>query len=389
MIGHAVLGPSKANQWLHCTPSVMLESEFPDHGSNYAREGTVAHELAALKVEKHFTPMKLSTYNARLKEIKKSKFYDAEMERHTDSYLQFIKELAYSFPTAPVVRVETKVDLSKYIPEGFGTADCILISGNTLYVIDFKYGVGVGVEAEGNEQMMLYGLGAYEFFNLIYDIKHVHMTIFQPRINMFPSATISIEALLDWANNTVKPRALLAWEGKGEFAPSEETCRWCRAKGSCVARANLILSAFEQVQPEASADPRLLTPTRKGEILTLVKGFDKWIKDLEESALTDILTGEIVPGYKAVEGRSNRRITDEKVAVKRLKDAGFKTSVLYERKLIGMTALEKLVGKTELAELIGEYIEKPQGKPTLVEESDKRPPYEAEKPNVEELFSNL
>jgi hypothetical protein len=136
MIGHAVLGPSKANQWLHCTPSVMLESEFPDLGSDYAREGTVAHELAALKVEKHFTPMKLSTYNARLKEIKKSKFYDAEMERHTDSYLQFIKELAYSFPTAPVIRVETKVDLSKYIPEGFGTADCILISGNTLYVID-------------------------------------------------------------------------------------------------------------------------------------------------------------------------------------------------------------------------------------------------------------
>jgi hypothetical protein len=160
MIGHAVLGPSKANQWLHCTPSVMLESEFPDLGSDYAREGTVAHELAALKVEKHFTPMKLSTYNARLKEIKKSKFYDAEMERHTDSYLQFIKELAYSFPTAPVIRVETKVDLSKYIPEGFGTADCILISGNTLYVIDFKYGVGVGVEAEGNEQMMLYGLAA-------------------------------------------------------------------------------------------------------------------------------------------------------------------------------------------------------------------------------------
>ena len=260
---------------------------------------------------------------------------------------------------------------------------------NTLYVIDFKYGVRVGVEAEGNEQMMLYGLGAYEFFNLIYDIKHVHMTIYQPRIEKAPSATVSIEDLLHWAEEFVRPRALLAWEGKGELAPSEETCRWCRAKGSCVARANMILSAFEQVQPEASVDPRLLTPTRKGEILTLVKGFDKWIKDLEESALTDILTGETVPGYKAVEGRSNRRITDEKVAVKRLKDAGFKTSVLYERKLIGMTALEKLVGKKELADLIGEYIEKPQGKPTLVEESDKRPPYEAEKPNVEELFSNL
>jgi hypothetical protein len=389
MTRHAVLGPSKASQWLYCTPSIMLESEFPDQGSDYARQGTLAHELAALKVEKHFTLMKPSVYNARLKEIKKSEFYDAEMERHTDSYLQYIRELSYSFPTAPVIRVETKIDLSKYIPEGFGTADCILISGDSLYVVDFKYGVGVGVEAEGNEQMMLYGLGAYEFFNLIYDIKHVHMTIFQPRINMFPTAQILIEDLLEWANNTVKPRALLAWEGKGEFAPSEDTCRWCRAKGACAARANMILSAFQEVQPEAASDPRLLSPERKGEILTLVRGFDKWLKDLEASALTDVLAGKNVTGYKAVEGRSNRYITDEKVAVKRLKDAGYKTSVLYERKLLGLTALEKLVGKNELVELIGEYIEKPQGKPTLVEESDKRPPYEAEKPNVEELFSNL
>jgi hypothetical protein len=389
MIGHAVLGPSKANQWLHCTPSVMLESEFPDLGSDYAREGTVAHELAALKVEKHFTPMKLSTYNARLKEIKKSKFYDAEMERHTDSYLQFIKELAYSFPTAPVIRVETKVDLSKYIPEGFGTADCILISGNTLYVIDFKYGVGVGVEAEGNEQMMLYGLGAYEFFNLIYDIKQVHMTIYQPRIEKAPSATINIEDLLHWAEEFVRPRALLAWEGKGEFAPSEDTCRWCRARGACAARANVFLEVFRQVQPDISTDPNSLTPARKSEILTLTKNFDQWVADVKASALTDVLTGKEVPGYKAVEGSSRRSITDEKVAVKRLKDAGYKTSVLYERKLIGIPALEKLVGKKELAELIGEFIKKPQGKPTLVEESDKRPPYEAEKPNVEELFSNL
>lgn len=387
-MSHAILSSSGAHRWLYCPPSARLEQQFPDTTSEYAQEGTIAHELASLKIEKHFTVLPPSQYEARLKKIKKSEFYDSEMERYTDDYLQYIKELAYSFPVMPVVRSETKVDLSAYIPEGFGTADCIVISGNDLYVFDFKYGQGVSVDAAGNEQMMLYALGAYEFFNIIYDIKSIHMTIFQPRIDNISTAQLLIEDLLAWANNTVKPQALLAWNGEGEFNPSDNVCQWCRAKAVCQARANHFLKVFDELQPEfESNDSQLLTPQRKGEILTKVKGFDRWLKDVEASALTDVLAGEEVPGYKAVEGRSNRYITDEKVAVKLLKDAGFKTTVLYERKLIGITALEKLVGKTELTELIGDYIEKPQGKPTLVEVSDKRPPYEAEKPTVEELFN--
>ena len=368
---HAVLSASSSHKWLKCTPSARLEEKFPNKTSSYMEEGTLAHEIAEFKVKSYFLePIPKATYTRRLNKLKKEKFFDTEMLAHTDTYLEYIKGMAMQTNTKPFIAVEQTVDYSKYVPEGFGTADCILISGETLQVIDFKYGKGVAVSAEDNPQMKLYALGVLELYKAFYSIKNIKMSIVQPRIDNISEAEITLEELLDWAENTVKSQAEKAFIGIGDFEKGEH-CRFCRAKGACEFRANENMKVVEEIKKIKESNG-VLTTEEVGEMLTKTEGVDQWIKDLKEHALEELLKGENVPGWKAVEGKSNRKIVDVEKAFEILEANGFEQAILYERKPLTLTQLEKVVGKTKLKEAIGDYIEKPKGVPTLAKETDKR-----------------
>lgn len=376
---HALLGASGAARWLACTPSARLEETLPEKTSEYAEEGRLAHEIAELKLRKAFVePMGVRAFNNRLKKFKAHELYQEEMLKHTDTYLEYVQELVHGFDSPPYIAVEKRVDYSEYVPEGFGTADCIIIGGSTMYVIDFKYGKGVSVSAENNPQMMLYALGAYEAYNFLYPIETVKMAIVQPRLNDISEFEISINDLLYWATNTVMGAAEKAWTGKGEFVPGEH-CRFCRAKSLCRARSefNLELEKYEGMKPP------LISNDEVGKILAVAQDLAKWVKDLEEYALAECLAGNEIPGWKAVEGRSIRQFTDQEQAFNVLVQHGIEEAMLYERKPITLSATEKLVGKKKFNELLASFVDKPPGKPALVPESDKREPI---KPNLEQIF---
>ena len=371
MTAHALLGASSAHMWLHCTPSARLCENMPDRAGKAAAEGTLAHEIAALKLQKYFTPMSPKAYTARMNKLKKQELYQDEMQGYTDEYLEYIKEIATGLPSAPCVAIEQRVDYSTYAPGGFGTADCILLHGDTLWVIDFKYGTGVPVEAVENEQMRLYALGALHEYSILYNIKQVVLTIFQPRNGGAKAWETTADEIVAWGIGFVKPRAELADKGEGDFCPSEDVCRFCRANAQCRARANknLELLGYD------FAAPNLLTNKDIGVILEKAQDLQGWVKDIQEYALKETLCGREVPGWKAVEGRSNRAFRDVDAAFAKLIDAGIDRELLYVRNPITLTATEKLVGKKQFEELLADEIEKPKGKPTLVKQDDKRPSY--------------
>lgn len=376
---HALLGASGAARWLACTPSARLEETLPEKTSEYAEEGRLAHEIAELKLRKAFVePMGVRAFNNRLKKFKENPLFQDEMLKHTDTYLEYIQGIVHGFDSPPYIAVEKRVDYSEYVPEGFGTADCIIIGGSTMYVIDFKYGKGVSVSAENNPQMMLYALGAYEAYNFLYPIETVKMAIVQPRLNDISEFEISINDLLYWATNTVMGAAEKAWTGKGEFVPGEH-CQFCRAKSLCRARSEFN-TALEESYP---AKPPLISNEEVGQLLARAQDLVKWVKDLEEYALAECLAGNEIPGWKAVEGRSIRQFTDQEQAFNVLVQHGIEEAMLYERKPITLSATEKLVGKKKFNELLASFVDKPPGKPTLVPESDKREPI---KPNLEQIF---
>lgn len=370
---HAVLSASGSHKWLKCTPSARLEEKFPNKTSDYMEEGTLAHAIAEFKVNSYFNEaLPKATYTRRINKFKKEKYFNAEMLAHTDTYLECIKGIAMESSTRPFVAVEQTIDYSDYAPDGFGTADCILISENTLHVIDFKYGKGVEVSATENPQMMLYALGAIKQFGFLYDIKTINMLIVQPRKDNISDFEMTKDELLNWGNICVKPQAQLAYMGLGNFVQGEH-CRFCRAKGACEFRAKENMKVVEEIKEQK--EQGLLTNIEIAEILNKTDGLTEWIKDISGQALDEILKGNCVPGYKAVEGRSNRKITDVDKAFEVLQNNDIEEALLYERKPIGLTDLEKVVGKKKLAETIGKYIEKPKGAPTLVKETDKREPY--------------
>lgn len=377
---HALLSASGAHRWLNCTPSARLEENFENKQTVYTQEGTLAHELAELKLRKNYETMSTRKYNSELKKIKENELYKSEMDSHTDTYADYIKQIMYT-SKAPCIFIEYKTDYSKYAKEGFGTTDCVIIEGNALHVIDFKYGQGVAVSAERNPQMMLYALGIYEANSIIYDIKNVVLTIVQPRLDSISEWNITVEDLIKWGNEVVIPKAEEAFMGIGDFNPGEY-CRFCKAKGGCRARAEVNLQATEI---RKTVDKNLLANDEIGVILKQCADVEDWLKDLKETALNKILNGEKIEGWKAVEGRSNRIITNIDEAFDVLKKAGFDEAVLYERKPLSLTELEKLVGKKKLTELLTEYLEKPKGKPALVDSSDKRSDFEA-RTSAEEDF---
>ncbi len=264
--------------------------------------------------------------------------------------------------------MEVRVDFSDWVPEGFGTCDCLIISDGVLEVIDFKYGKGVRVEAEGNSQMLLYALGAVALYGDLFDFDTIRTTIFQPRISEEPSTDeFHIKDLLVWGDNYVRPQALLADAGGGDYMPSEEACRWCRGKEQCKARAEKNLALFDE-----APDVNLLNVDEAASILEKAKDLKAWLNDLEALVFATLSEGSPVKDWKLVEGRSIRQYADELKVAKALKKAGYKEAIFYEKKLLTITALEKALGKKEVAEVLGELVIKPEGKPTLAPMSDKR-----------------
>lgn len=377
MAKHALLSASGAHRWLECTPSAQLELQFPQSTSEYAEEGTAAHELCELTARYWLGEISEAEYENQHDELAKGKYYNAEMQECANDYAKFVAEktaAARETCEDAFTALEVRVDFSKYVKDGFGTGDCIIVSDNVLEIIDFKYGKGVRVEAAGNPQMKLYALGAYLEYNTLFDIDSVRMTIFQPRLSGVQSSDeITVKELLEWAEKYVKPRAKLAYKGEGEFAPSEEVCKFCRAKAQCKARADKNLKLFDE-----APDVLLLTPEDAGKILEQAGDIQSWLADLESLVSSTLLAGQPVEGWKMVEGRSNRRFADELKVVDAMKAAGYDESLLYERKLITLTQMEKDFGKKAVAETLGELIVKPQGKPTLAPAKDKRPEFRPE-----------
>ena len=368
-MAHAVLSASGASRWLACTPSARLEEQFPDSTSEYAKEGTLAHEVCELKVRKNLIElMSTRTYNTKLKKLKENELWQDEMDKFTDAYLEYIQELVHSYSCSPAVMVEKKVDFSQYVPEGFGTADCIVIAEGTMHIIDFKYGKGVAVSAENNSQMKLYALGAYLEYSMLYPIEKIKMAIVQPRLeNEASESEIFVAELMEWAENVVKPLAEKAYKGEGTYIAGNH-CRFCRAKATCRERARMNLEA-SKFEMKAGA---LLSDTEVGEALKMAQDLAKWAEDLKEYALTESLKGKIIPGWKAVEGRSVRAFKDTDLAIKTIVDSGIDEALLYERKQLTLAQIEKLLGAKQFKELVGELVEKAPGKPTLVLETDKR-----------------
>lgn len=369
---HALLSASSAYRWLACPPSALLSAKYEDTSSSYAQEGTAAHALAEYKVLKALG-RKADDPTENLD------YFNEEMDEATDAYAGYVLEQvaeAKKATTDPIVLVEQRVDFSTYVPDGFGTADALIIADNKLSITDLKYGRGVLVEADHNPQLMCYALGAYEMFSALYDIETVSMTIFQPRRDNVSVFEMKASDLLDWAENTLKPKAELAAEGKGDFTAGEH-CRFCKAKADCRARAeaNLALARYDFALPPTLTDADIEA------ILPLLDELTSWAEDIKAYALTRAVAGKEWHGYKLVAGRSNRKYVNEDAVAKKVSDAGFNP---YEEKLLGITAMTKLLGKNRFEELLSSLIEKPQGKPTLVPESDKRPAMNSAKEDFKE-----
>lgn len=367
---HALLSASGAHRWLHCTGSPLLEKDFPDNTPVYAQEGTLAHYLCELKLMAYTGEITKRKLTSMKNKLMKSELWQPEMDSTSEAYLDYIKDITMSYTVKPVILTEKKVDFSRYVPEGFGTADCLILAGDTLHVVDYKHGKGVVVDADHNPQMMLYALGAMSELSLLYRFKFVHMTIVQPRVNNISEFTMTADELREWGESVVKPKAEAAISGKGEFEAGD-WCRFCRAKQQCKTR----YESNDSLYPELSErhDPRLITLDELGKYLKRGKDMAAWLEDMKEYALSESLAGAEVPGWKAVEGRGSRAFTDTDEAVDTLIKNGIDESVLYERRVLSLAQMEKAVGKKAFGELVGDLVVKNPGKPTLVEESDKRP----------------
>lgn len=367
---HALLSASGAHRWLHCTGSPLLEKDFPDSTSVYAQEGTLAHELCELKLMAYTGEITKRKLTSMKNKLMKSELWQPEMEGTSEAYLDYVKDITMSYVVKPVILTEKKVNFSRYVPEGFGTADCLILAGDTLHVVDYKHGKGVVVDADHNPQMMLYALGAMSELSLLYRFKFVHMTIVQPRVNNISEFTMTAEELIEWGEKVVKPKAEAAMSGNGEFEAGD-WCRFCRAKQQCKTR----YESNDSLYPELSAqhDPRLITLEELGRYLKRGKDMAAWLEDMKEYALSESLAGADVPGWKAVEGRGSRVFTDTDEAVETLVKNGIDESVLYERRVLTLAQMEKAIGKKAFGEIVGNLVVKNPGKPTLVENSDKRP----------------
>lgn len=371
---HALLSPSSAHRWLNCTPAPRLEEHFADEGSDYAREGSLAHAYCA-KLLKDALNLPTTDEEREINEL--SEQYDSEeMGEHVQTYYNIVIDKYHKAlertPDAKLL-VEVRLDFFKYVPESFGTSDAVIIADDEMEVIDFKYGKGIKVEADNNPQMMIYALGAFEEFSDEYNIKKVRMTIVQPRLSNLSEFDISVKELITWGRKTLKPRAKLAFAGKGEQVAGD-WCRFCKAKGSCrclTQKAMETSSRFES--------PMLISAEEMAhDVLPYLSTIRTWLDAVEHYSLQQALEGVEYDGYKVVAGRSTRKVTNPDAVMAVLDEQGFRADdYLKPSELRSLGDLERLVGKKRFAELCGAFVEKPQGKPTLVTIDDKREPYNA------------
>lgn len=367
---HALLAASRASRWMNCPPSARLEEKMDESApSKYAEEGTLAHELAEMTLRARFRLSPAGLCTKEIRGLKKNPLYSDEMEKYLDVYLDYVTEqYRVALHTTPdaVVLLEERLDFSRWVEQGFGTGDAIVIADGVMEVIDLKYGKGVEVFAENNPQLMLYGLGALEAFDMLYGIDTVKLTIVQPRQERIDSWSIPTEALYTWGDEEVKPKAALAYEGKGE-TKCGYWCKWCRVKPLCakMAEANLDLAKDE------FKDPQLLSEDRLVEVFTQLPMLKDWAESVAEYLLKQAIAGKEVPGYKVVEGRTQRKWADEAL-VREILSVDHDPSEFTITKLAGIPAIEKLL-KKDFQPLLGDLVVTPQGGPTLVPLSDKRP----------------
>jgi hypothetical protein len=372
---HALLSASGAYRWLNCTPSARLEEQAgSSENSDFAKEGSWAHELAEVELNYALDRMKLEDYAAKMNSLLASEFYSRENHEAVDEYVSYVInvwEEAQNLDEFAEIHIEDKVDLTAYIPDGFGTNDVVILAGSRLYVIDLKFGRGVRVSAKDNPQLKLYGLGAVEKHGILYDLQEIVLAIHQPRVSSPSEFELSVNDLLAWAEDTVKPKAALAFEGKGEFVPGTH-CHFCKVANRCKALAdhNLELASHD------FAEPTLLSDSDLVEIYERADLFTKWLSKVTDYVKAEAVSGKKWDGLKLVEGRSVRQITDENAVLTALEAAGFTTDKITNVKLKGLTDLTKILGKTGFANIVEPYVVKPAGKPTLVSSEDPRPEFD-------------
>lgn len=391
---HALLSASSAHRWLVCTAAPRFEEQFPNGTSDYAEEGSLAHSICELYARKQFSVMPNRKFNSELKKLQAKPLYSDEMLKTAEKYVDYLREKAMSYLTAPYVALEVKVDFSEYVPDGFGTCDCVMIGGDTLHITDYKHGKGVAVSAVENPQMRLYALGALKMFAPVYGdaIKKVSMGICQPRLSDEAGEDCLAVEELRWWGESIKPVAQEVYKGPGTFCPGEH-CRFCRGKAQCRARADQN-TAFEDfkdcaiagkttpdlqaLSPEARAViglPPMLSDAEIADLLVRAESLVQWYKDLQEYATASILAGKEIPGWKVVAGKSNRAFKNTEEAIKAIVALGIDEAKCYDRKPKTLTEFESLLGKKKFAEAMADHVIKPLGKPTLAPITDKREAY--------------
>lgn len=394
MSEHHILSPSGASRWLACTPSARLEQLFLDQAGTAAEEGTLAHAISETLINRKLGRLNLKQFNDKLTTFKSHPLYDKEMLDYCEDYSIYVMERYHEAQTRnrdADIYLETRLDLSAYIPEGFGTGDINIISDDVLDFIDLKFGKGVKVYADKNKQLMIYGLGSYERYSMLYDIKRVRMTIYQPRLDHIDTMEMAIDDLLDWGRSVLIPRARMAYAGDGPYNPGDH-CRFCRAKLTCRANADyqMEIAKFDFKQADLLSDDDIV------DIHNRYDAFKNWIEGVEAYALAEALKGREWPGLKLVEGRGKRSWKDEDAVVTKLMEHGYETDQLYKKpELKGITDIQKLIGKRDFAVWLekgngaderGGLVNEPKGKPALASIDDPRPIYI---PTAAEDFANL
>lgn len=364
---HALLSASSAHRWLACPPSAVAAEAYPAQDTDYTREGTLAHEVAESIAKRALG----DSYHEGVRWVPDVQDgITQEMIDCAEGYRDYILELTKSDDA--VVLLEQRVDFSPWVPDGFGTCDCIILQGDTMTIIDYKYGQGVPVSAEGNPQLKLYALGALNDYGIAYDVAKVEMHIYQPRINNVSSCTLMVEDLLEWAEQTVKPIAQKAAEGKGDYSAGE-WCKFCPHAGRC-RKLTTVCTEYVETHSLRAAVP-VLAPHEVAEVLAMEPLISLWLKRVKAQALTTLMDGGEVPGWKIVEGKlGNRKWTDELAVAEKLALAGFTVAEVTETKLLSPAAMDKALGKKKVAELLDGLIDRSPGAPTVVPASDKRPP---------------
>lgn len=377
MSEHALLSPSSAHRWLNCPLAPRLEAQLPEKPSKDADTGTLAHSVCEISAKKRFKKVKAAEYNKVIKKLKADKLWDDEMLRTSEIYVDHLAERAMKFEHEPYIAFEVKVDVSDYAPEAFGRCDCIMFSDGVLVITDYKNGKGVTVSAEENPQLMLYALGALKLYKPIFGdtIQKIEICIDQPRLELYSVWSCMVEELLKWGDS-IKPKADMAFMGFGEYHAGD-WCQFCRANGICKAQASQHTSALDDFAGIVGQPAGILSPDEISEILKRGKPFVEWFEKVKQQALDAVLSGIPIPGYKAIEGTSNRVWSDQDKALETLLSAGIDRAAIYDNVPKSLAQLEKLLGKPKFNELVGSFVVKPQGNPKLAPADDKHPEYKS------------